>query len=130
MHIAGLSSFILYLILTPIKKKYFLKVFGCVRFLYNKMLSDKKDYYEKNKQSLITYPSKYKEEFPLLKEVDSLALCNAQFDLNSAYNNFFREIKKGNRIQGFSKSILISFISNHIFYYFIIFYTYRISQIS
>ncbi|WP_071803459.1 helix-turn-helix domain-containing protein, partial [Couchioplanes caeruleus] len=37
------------------QKKYFSKVFGCVRFLYNKMLSDKKDYYEKNKQSLITY---------------------------------------------------------------------------
>uniref|UniRef100_UPI000464427F RNA-guided endonuclease TnpB family protein n=1 Tax=Borrelia hispanica TaxID=40835 RepID=UPI000464427F len=85
------------------QKKYFSKVFGCVRFLYNKMLSDKKDYYEKNKQSLITYPSKYKEEFPFLKEVDSLALCNAQLDLNSAYSNFFREIKKGNRTQGFPK---------------------------
>ncbi|ETZ17933.1 Transposase [Borrelia duttonii CR2A] len=44
------------------QKKYFSKVFGCVRFLYNKMLSDKKDYYEKNKQSLITYPSKHKYE--------------------------------------------------------------------
>ncbi|AHH05585.1 Transposase (plasmid) [Borrelia miyamotoi FR64b] len=85
------------------QKKYFSKVFGCVRFLYNKMLSDKKDYYEKNKQSLITYPSKYKKEFPFLKEVDSLALCNAQLDLNSAYSNFFREIKKGNRTQGFPK---------------------------
>ncbi|WP_422850426.1 RNA-guided endonuclease TnpB family protein, partial [Borreliella afzelii] len=85
------------------QKKYFSKVFGCVRFLYNKMLSDKKDYYEKNKQNLITYPSKYKEEFSFLKEVDSLALCNAQLDLNSAYSNFFREIKKGNRTQGFPK---------------------------
>ncbi|WP_418906462.1 RNA-guided endonuclease TnpB family protein (plasmid) [Borreliella turdi] len=85
------------------QKKYFSKVFGCVRFLYNKMLSDKKDYFEKNKQGLITYPSKYKEEFFFLKEVDSLALCNAQIDLNSAYSNFFREIKKGNRTQGFPK---------------------------
>ncbi|ETZ17245.1 Transposase [Borrelia duttonii CR2A] len=85
------------------QKKYFSKVFGCVRFLYNKMLSDKKDYYEKNKQSLITYPSKHKEEFPFLKEVDSLALCSAWIDLNSAYSNFFREIKKGNKTQGFPK---------------------------
>lgn len=76
------------------QKKYFSKVFGCVRFLYNKMLSDKKDYYEKNKQSLITYPSKYKEEFPFLKEVDSLALCNAQLDLNSAHSNFLEKLKK------------------------------------
>nr|WP_226047818.1 MULTISPECIES: helix-turn-helix domain-containing protein [Borreliella]AAU85954.1 hypothetical protein BGP104 [Borreliella bavariensis PBi] len=73
------------------QKKYFSKVFGCIRFLYNKMLSDKKDYYEKNKQNFITYPSKYKEEFSFLKEVDSLALCNAQLDLNSAYSNFFLE---------------------------------------
>ncbi|WP_418905346.1 RNA-guided endonuclease TnpB family protein (plasmid) [Borreliella turdi] len=85
------------------QKKYFSKVFGCVRFLYNKMLSDKKDYFEKNKQGLITYLSKYKEEFFFLKEVDSLALCNTQIDLNSAYSNFFREIKKGNRTQGFPK---------------------------
>ncbi len=27
------------------QKKYFSKVFRCVRFLYNKMLSDKKDYF-------------------------------------------------------------------------------------
>ncbi|ACK74400.1 transposase [Borreliella burgdorferi] len=85
------------------QKKYFSKVFGCVRFLYNKMLSDKKDYYKNNRQNLITYPSKYKEEFPFLKEVDSLALCSAWIDLNFAYSNFFREIKKGNRVQGFPK---------------------------
>ncbi|ACL34126.1 transposase (plasmid) [Borreliella burgdorferi 156a] len=46
------------------QKKYFSKVFRCVRFLHNKMLSDKKDYYKNNRQNLITYPSKYKEEFP------------------------------------------------------------------
>lgn len=67
------------------------------------MLSDKKDYYKNNRQNLITYPSKYKEEFPFLKEVDSLALCSAWIDLNFAYSNFFREIKKGNRVQGFPK---------------------------
>ncbi|WP_210372985.1 RNA-guided endonuclease TnpB family protein [Borreliella garinii] len=85
------------------QKKYFSKAFGCVRFLYNKMLSDKKDYYEKNKKNLSVNPSNYKNEFPFLKEVDSLALCSAWIDLNSAYSNFFREIKKGNRTQGFPK---------------------------
>uniref|UniRef100_UPI001C00198F helix-turn-helix domain-containing protein n=1 Tax=Borreliella bavariensis TaxID=664662 RepID=UPI001C00198F len=68
------------------QKKYFSKAFGCVRFLYNKRLSDKKDY--------SVNPSNYKNEFPFLKEVDSLALCSAWIDLNSAYSNFFREIKK------------------------------------
>ncbi|MEI3164928.1 MAG: hypothetical protein V8S37_03705 [Lachnospiraceae bacterium] len=30
-------------------------------------------------------PGKYKTEFPWLKEVDSLALCNAQLHLQTAY---------------------------------------------
>ncbi|VED61753.1 putative transposase [Staphylococcus delphini] len=35
-------------------------------------------------------PAKYKNEFPFLKEVDSLALANAQLNLDKAYKNFFR----------------------------------------
>ncbi len=34
-------------------------------------------------------PAKYKEEFSWLKEVDSLALANAQLNLQKAYKNFF-----------------------------------------
>lgn len=70
------------------------KTFGCVRFIYNRMLSDKKDYYQKTQKSLYTTPASYKNEFPWLKEVDSLALCNAQLHLNTAYTNFFRTPKK------------------------------------
>ncbi|KYH30942.1 putative transposase [Clostridium tepidiprofundi DSM 19306] len=36
-------------------------------------------------------PAQYKKEFPWLKEVDSLALANAQISLNKAYKNFFRD---------------------------------------
>lgn len=68
----------------------FMKTFGCVRFIYNKMLSDKNRYYEKTKQKLNNTPAQYKNEFPWLKEVDSLALCNAQMNLQTAYNNFFK----------------------------------------
>ncbi|MCD2408859.1 helix-turn-helix domain-containing protein [Borreliella burgdorferi] len=35
------------------QKKYFSKVFGCLRSLYNEMLSDKKDYYEKINKILL-----------------------------------------------------------------------------
>lgn len=35
-------------------------------------------------------PAKYKKDFPFLKEVDSLALANAQLNLDKAYKNFFR----------------------------------------
>ena len=77
--------------LYPNKKQqeYFLKCFGCVRFIYNHMLSDKIEYYKETKQMLNNTPAQYKKDFPWLKEVDSLALANAQMNLQSAYNNFF-----------------------------------------
>ena len=71
------------------------KTFGCVRFIYNKMLADKITHYNTTKQPLQTTPAKYKQEFAWLKEVDSLALCNAQLHLQTAYNNFFRNPKVG-----------------------------------
>src|SRR5574344_2150663 len=71
------------------------KTFGCVRFIYNKMLSDKIDYYNKTKQKLNNTPAQYKKKFEWLKEVDSLALANAQMNLQSAYNNFFRDKSVG-----------------------------------
>ena len=60
-----------------IQKELFAKTFGCVRFVYNRMLSEKKECYEKTGKNLKVTPAKYKAEFPWLKEVDSLALCNA-----------------------------------------------------
>ena len=69
---------------------YFAKTFGCVRFIYNHMLSDKIDYYKETKQKLNNTPAQYKKEFEWLKEVDSLALANAQMNLQIAYNNFFK----------------------------------------
>ena len=71
------------------------KTFGCVRFIYNQMLSDKINHYEETKQKLNNTPAQYKFEFPWLKEVDSLALANAQMNLQMAYNSFFRNTKIG-----------------------------------
>lgn len=71
------------------------KTFGCVRFLYNRMLADKIKYYEETKQKLKNTPAQYKKEFAWLKEVDSLALANAQLHLQMAYNHFFRSPKVG-----------------------------------
>ena len=72
------------------QQEYFAKCFGCVRFIYNRMLSDKIEYYKETKQKLNNTPAQYKKEFSWLKEVDSLALANAQMNLQSAYNNFFK----------------------------------------
>ncbi|WP_146913907.1 helix-turn-helix domain-containing protein, partial [Halolactibacillus halophilus] len=67
------------------------KTFGCVRFVYNKMLAERIETYAKlkdDKEALRKVkhptPAKYKTEFEWLKEVDSLALANAQVILEKA----------------------------------------------
>lgn len=72
------------------QKILFAKTFGCVRFIYNQMLSDKIAYYKETGMKLNNTPAQYKNQFEWLKEVDSLALANAQMNLQAAYNNFFR----------------------------------------
>ena len=78
--------------------QFFAKCFGCVRFVYNRMLSDRIEHYKLTGKSLNNTPAQYKSEFTWLKEVDSLALANAQMNLNTAYRNFFR-----NKSNGFPK---------------------------
>ena len=78
------------------QKIYLGKTFGCTRFIYNQMLSDRIKLYEKNKDldiKKVKYPmpAQYKKEYPWLKEADSLALSNAQMNLDKAYKNFFRD---------------------------------------
>lgn len=58
------------------------KTVGCARLIYNLMLHD---FYEKG---LIKTPAQYKNEFPFLKEVDSLALANSQIHLRQAFRNY------------------------------------------
>lgn len=75
---------------------YLAKTFGCTRFVYNRMLAERIKSYEENKDldiKSIKYPTpaQYKDEFEWLKEVDSLALANAQMNLDKAYKNYFRD---------------------------------------
>lgn len=74
---------------------YLAKTFGCTRFIYNKMLADKIEYYKNTGEMLKNTPSQYKSEFEWLSEVDSLALANAQLNLDKAYKNFFRDKSVG-----------------------------------
>ena len=75
------------------QRTYLAKTFGCTRFIYNKMLADRIKSYEENKNLDIKEmkyptPAQYKNDFEWLKEVDSLALANAQMNLDKAYKNF------------------------------------------
>ena len=69
----------------------FAKTVGCARFVYNRMLADKIAHYKKTGEMLHNTPAQYKVEFPFLREVDSMAMCNAQMQLQTAYKNFFRD---------------------------------------
>ncbi|TCZ80208.1 transposase [Paenibacillus albiflavus] len=77
------------------QQQYLAKVFGSVRFIYNKMLADKIEHYKQTETMLSNTPAQYKKEFLWLKEVDSLALANAQLNLDKAYKNFFRDKSVG-----------------------------------
>lgn len=72
------------------QREYFTQCFGCCRLLWNSMLADKIDYYNTYGENLTVYVTDYKERYPFLKEVDSLALANEVQNLNKAYKNFFR----------------------------------------
>lgn len=85
------------------------KTFGCCRFIFNKMLEERKRVYQEvrdDKKLLYTYKYKtekqYKQEYPFLKEADSKALQSEWRHLKCAYDNFFKNIKKGIK-KGFPK---------------------------
>ncbi|WP_201576000.1 IS200/IS605 family element RNA-guided endonuclease TnpB [Psychrobacter sp. H8-1] len=69
---------------------FFAKSFGCTRFIWNRMLSDKIEHYNEHKTDLKNTPAQYKKEFEWLREVDSLALANVQQNLRAAYSKFFK----------------------------------------
>jgi len=77
------------------------KTFGCCRKVYNLMLSEKIEGYKATGKFPMVTPAKYKNEYPYLKEVDSLALANKQMDLQEAFRNRFSKNRKKNN--GFPK---------------------------
>lgn len=90
------------------QEKQLSKTFGSCRFVYNYYLNKRIELYKSNKQSMnynacSANLTVLKQQLPWLKEIDKFALQNALKDLDRAYQNFFREIKKGNKDQGFPK---------------------------
>lgn len=71
------------------------KTFGCVRFVWNRMLTDAQTFLDEAGVFFIPTPAKYKKEFPFLKEVDSLALANTQLDLKAANKRHLEDKKVG-----------------------------------
>lgn len=83
------------------------KTFGCARFIYNHYLAESIEDY-KNTGKSKTYnqnsadSTQLKKELTWLSDVDSWAITNSLKDLDTAYKNFFRRCKKGEKL-GFPK---------------------------
>lgn len=79
---------------TTEQKIMFAKTFGCCRKVYNLMLADKIENYKTTGKFGSQTPAMYKEEYPYLREVDSLALANVQLNLQGAMRNCFDKSRK------------------------------------
>ncbi|MCQ2815455.1 MAG: transposase [Bacilli bacterium] len=104
----------------PSQKELIEKTLGCVRQVYNDFLAmciekhaENPDF-KINKYDLIKMLPEYKETFPYLKEVDSIALQQAIIHLHIAYTNFFRhnaefpKFKKKKNDHGYTTMNVIS----------------------
>ena len=73
------------------------KTFGCCRFVYNQTLSHRKKAYENEKRTISKTDCnnfcnrELKKEYKWLKEVDKFALTNAIYNMDTAYQKFFKE---------------------------------------
>lgn len=68
---------------------YFVKVWGCCRFMWNQYVADNRDFYKIMGKKLNNSPADYKDDFPFLKEVDNYALLNTVIHYDEAMSAFF-----------------------------------------
>ena len=75
------------------------KTIGCARFVYNRFLALRKELYS-TEQKTLNYNgcsqqlTLLKKEIDWLREVDKFALQNSLKNLDTAYKNFFTDLKK------------------------------------
>jgi putative transposase len=97
---------------SQVQQEFLDKTLGSCRFIYNQMLGERKEVFEKlkdNKTKLYgfkyTSEKEWKEKYNFLKEVDAQALQQARRNLETAYGNFYKSLKslrKGEKV-GFPK---------------------------
>lgn len=111
--------------LYPNKKQaeLFQKTFGCVRFVYNQMLSVQEERYKNNENYLNKFDMNLycnhnlKVEYTWLKEVDKFALTNAIYHLEDGYQRMFKRLGKHPKYKNkhkTKKSYTTNFTNNNI----------------
>ena len=76
--------------------------FGCYRYVFNHFLAQKQEHYKETGKAPTRVQqdkalTSMKQELPWLKEADSTSLQAALQDLDAAFQNFFRRVKKGEK---------------------------------
>lgn len=103
------------------------KTFGCCRFVYNQTLAYRKSLYETEGKSMSKFDCNnyctrvLKKEYEWLKEVDKWSLSNSVFNMDSAYQKFFKEhagFPKFKSKKDSRKSYITTFNCNNIEVYF------------
>ena len=100
---------------TDSQKKLIEKTFGSTRYIYNNFLAERKSKYEENKTKISVYEqlkelTDLKREKEWLKEIDSCALQACVYNLDDAFQKFF----KGNGYPRFrTKGVHESFRTNN-----------------
>ena len=79
-----------------------LRTFGCCRFVWNYYLAKRKEIYEQSGETLNYNASSsdmthLKKSLEWLREVDATALQSSLRDLDTAFQNFFRRVKRGEK---------------------------------
>ena len=98
---------------TASQKQWFVQNFGCVRFTYNHLLKARQESYAKT--GVIDYtltPASLKKQYDFLKKADSLALANAQLNLDRAFRNYFKKRASFPKLKN-KKSMWQSYTTNN-----------------
>ena len=78
------------------------RTLGCCRYVFNFYLAKRNEQYQQDGKSWNYYEcandmTKMKESLPWLKEADATALQSSLRDLDTAFQNFFRRVKNGEK---------------------------------
>ena len=78
------------------------RTFGCCRFVFNHFLAERMEQYKQTSHAPTRFEQDksltvLKKELEWLREVDATALQAALQSLDAAYQNFFRQVKQGQK---------------------------------
>ena len=84
------------------QEQQILRTFGCCRYIWNYYLAKRKEVYEKDEKTFNYYDcardmTHLKKSLEWLREADSTALQSSLRNLDTAFQNFFRRVKRGEK---------------------------------